>query len=112
KSIQVQTARLGGGKILNAVRRENQIHVEWPVLDLHEILAARDGVFQLAVDFKTHAAQRGDNPRAVRRRFFGKHLHFLRTGRITQQDRRALADKTYSTPSSANARAISFACSG
>src|SRR5262245_59434528 len=67
----------GVGEALDAVRREDEVEVERPVLELHEILAALDLSRLLVVEGETELAQGGDDGPAVVRALLDEEVGVL-----------------------------------
>jgi len=77
----------------DAIRCEDEIDIKRTGLDLDEVLAGENLLFQLRAHLEPDAPQRQNNPTPVLGRPRGENVHVLRRPRIAQEDGAALADE-------------------
>src|SRR5262249_40094753 len=83
----------GVGEALDAVRREDEVEIERPVLELHEVLAALDLRGLLVGQFEAELAQGGDDRTAVLRALLHEEIRVLRGVGEAEEDGAGLADE-------------------
>src|SRR5262245_15373929 len=86
KALDVHVASPGLIEGLDSVRRENQVEVEWAVLQLNEVLAPADLRDLLGGQAKPELDERVGDRRAVRRILLDEQIGILRGIRETEED--------------------------
>ncbi len=65
KQTRKHTTFPGVSKIRETVRGKNQVHIEWTGLNLHEILASYDLLFEGGINLESYFSEGGDDATAI-----------------------------------------------